>query len=143
MEGFEPQIIAFACNWCTYAAADLAGTSRIQYPPNVRVIRVMCSGMIDPIFALRAIENGADGVLIAGCHHQDCHYLNGPAKCDVVVQRLKGILHTLGLEEERLRREMISASEGIIFARVIEDMVSQLKRLGPSPFKKVIKEAVA
>ena len=143
MDEFEPRIIAFACNWCTYAAADLAGTSRIHYPPNVRVIRVMCSGMVDPIFVLRAFENGADGVLIAGCHHVDCHYLNGPAKCDAMVDRLKGVIHTLGLEGERLRREMISTSEGTIFARVIEEMVDQLKKLGPSPFKKVGKEAVA
>ena len=143
MDEFEPRIIAFACNWCTYAAADLAGTSRIHYPANVRVIRVMCSGMVDPIYALRAFEGGADGVLIAGCHQVDCHYLNGPIKCDAMFERLRGVVHTLGLEEERLRREMISASEGVVFARVIEEMVDQLKKLGPSPFKKVAKEAVA
>ena len=143
MDEFEPRIIAFACNWCTYAAADLAGTSRIHYPANVRVIRVMCSGMVDPIYALRAFEGGADGVLIAGCHQVDCHYLNGPIKCDAMFERLREVVHTLGLEEERLRREMISASEGVVFARVIEEMVDQLKKLGPSPFKKVAKEAVA
>jgi F420-non-reducing hydrogenase iron-sulfur subunit len=143
MDEFEPRIIAFACNWCTYAAADLAGTSRIHYPANVRVIRVMCSGMVDPIYALRAFEGGADGVLIAGCHQVDCHYLNGPIKCDAMFERLRGVVHTLGLEDERLRREMISASEGVVFARVIEEMVDQLKKLGPSPFKKVAKEAVA
>lgn len=136
MNEFEPRIIAFACNWCTYAAADLAGTSRIHYPPNVRLIRVMCSGMVDPIYVLRAFEGGADGVLVAGCHYVDCHYLNGPIKCDAVLERLKKVVHTLGLEDERLRREMISTSEGIIFARVIEEMVSQLKKLGPSPFRK-------
>ena len=136
MDEFEPRIIAFACNWCTYAAADLAGTSRIHYPPNVRLIRVMCSGMVDPIYVLRAFEGGADGVLVAGCHYVDCHYLNGPIKCDAVLERLKKVVHTLGLEDERLRREMISTSEGIIFARVIEEMVSQLKKLGPSPFRK-------
>lgn len=143
MTKFEPRIIAFACNWCTYAAADLAGTSRVHYPPNVRVIRVMCSGMVDPIYVLSAFEAGADGVLVAGCHHQDCHYLNGPEKCDTMIKRLKGLIHTLGLEEERLRREMISASEGIVFARIISEMVDQLKKLGPSPFRKVEKEAVA
>ena len=136
MSEFEPRIIAFACNWCTYAAADIAGTSRIHYPPNVRIIRVMCSGMVDPIYALKAFEGGADGVLIAGCHHVDCHYLNGPEKCDAVFERLKRLGHTLGLEDERLRREMISTSEGIIFAHVIEEMVDQLKKLGPSPFRK-------
>ena len=136
MDEFEPQIIAFACNWCTYAAADLAGTSRIHYPHNVRIVRVMCSGMVEPIYALRAFEKGADGVLIAGCHYIDCHYLNGPVKCDAMFEKLKLVVHTLGLENERLRREMISPSEGLIFARVIEDMVGQLKRLGPSPFRK-------
>ena len=136
MSEFEPRIIAFACNWCTYAAADIAGTSRIHYPPNVRIIRVMCSGMVDPIFALKAFEGGADGVLIAGCHHVDCHYLNGPEKCDAMFERLKRIVHTLGLEDERLRRETISTSEGVLFARVIEEMVDQLKKLGPSPFRK-------
>jgi len=136
MSEFEPRIIAFACNWCTYAAADLAGTSRIHYPHNVRIVRVMCSGMVDPVYALRAFEKGADGVLIAGCHYIDCHYLNGPVKCDAMFDKLKRLVHTLGLEDERLRREMISTSEGIIFARVIENMVAQLKKLGPSPFRK-------
>ena len=136
MSEFEPKIIAFACNWCTYAAADNAGTSRLQYPANVRIIRVMCSGMIDPIYVLKAFEGGADGVLIAGCHHQDCHYLNGPDKCDTMFERLRRMTHTLGLEDGRLRRELISTSEGVIFARVIEEMVDQLKKLGPSPFKK-------
>jgi F420-non-reducing hydrogenase iron-sulfur subunit len=140
---FEPRIIAFACNWCTYAAADIAGTSRIHYPPNVRIIRVMCSGMVDPIYALRAFEGGADGVLIAGCHHVDCHYLNGPAKCDAMFEKLKRMVHVLGLEEERLRREMISTSEGVIFARLIQEMVDQLKKAGPSPFRKATREAIA
>ena len=138
MNEFEPQIIAFACNWCTYAAADIAGTSRIHYPPNVRIVRVMCSGMVDPIYALRAFEGGADGVLIAGCHHVDCHYLNGPEKCDAMFEKLKRMTHTLGLEDERLRREMISTSEGIVFAHVIEEMVDQLKKLGPSPFRREV-----
>jgi len=138
MDEFEPRIIAFACNWCTYAAADLAGTSRIHYPPNVRIIRVMCSGMIDPIYVLKAFEGGADGVLVAGCHYIDCHYLNGPIKCDAMFETLKRVVHVLGLEDERLRREMISTSEGTIFARVIEEMVDQLKKLGPSPFRREI-----
>ncbi len=135
MTEFEPLIIAFACNWCTYAAADLAGTSRIHYPHNVRIIRVMCSGMVNAGYALRAFEGGADGVLIAGCHHTDCHYISGPSKCDTTFGRLKRMVTTLGLEDERLRRELISTSEGIIFAGVIEDMVKQLKELGPSPLK--------
>jgi len=139
---FEPQIVAFACNWCTYAAADLAGTSRVQYPPNVYVVRVMCSGMINPDYVLRAFERGADGVIVAGCKYTDCHYIDGPVKCDAMFARLKEIVHVLGLEDERLRRELISTSEGVIFARVIQEMVEQLKKLGPSPFK-VKAEALA
>jgi len=135
MAEFEPQIIAFCCNWCTYAAADLAGTSRVHYPPNVYIVRVMCSGMVNPMYVFKAFEGGADGVLVAGCHLVDCHYIDGPVKCDTMFARLKKMLHTLGLEEERLRREMISTSEGVIFARVVEEMVEQLKKLGPSPFK--------
>lgn len=135
MAEFEPRIIAFCCNWCTYAAADLAGTSRIHYPANVRIIRVMCSGMVNPMYILKAFEGGADGVLVAGCHLTDCHYIDGPAKCDAMFDRLKKMLHILGLEDERLRREMISTSEGIICAQVIREMVEQIKELGPSPFK--------
>ncbi len=135
MAEFEPKIIAFACNWCTYAAADLAGTSRIHYPHNVRVVRVMCSGMVDPSYVLRAFEKGADGVIVAGCHHVDCHYIDGPVKCDAMFARLKRLVHTLGLEDERLRRELISTSEGVIFAQVVQEMVELLKKLGPSPFR--------
>ena len=135
MAEFEPLIIAFCCNWCTYAAADLAGTSRVHYPHNVRIIRVMCSGMVNPVYVLKALEGGADGVLVAGCHHVDCHYIEGPVKCDAMFARLKKMVHILGLEEERLRREMISASEGVKFVQIIGEMVEQLKKLGPSPFK--------
>ena len=135
MAEFEPQIVAFCCNWCTYAAADLAGTSRIHYPPNVRIVRVMCSGMVNPIYVLKAFEGGADGVLVAGCHLADCHYLDGPVKCDAMVDKLRKVLHVLGLEDERLRREMVSTSEGVLFAQVIREMVEQLKKVGPSPFK--------
>ena len=143
MADFEPQIIAFACNWCTYAAADLAGTSRVQYPPNVYIVRVMCSGMINPDYVLRAFERGADGVIVSGCHYTDCHYIDGPVKCDAMFEKLKKLIHTLGLEDERLRREMISTSEGTVFARVVEEFVGQLKRLGPSPFSALRKEKVA
>jgi F420-non-reducing hydrogenase iron-sulfur subunit len=135
MAEFEPQIVAFCCNWCTYAAADLAGTSRVHYPPNVKIVRVMCSGMVNPIYVLQAFEGGADGVLVAGCHLADCHYLDGPVKCDAMVDKLRKVLHVLGLEDERFRREMVSASEGVIFARVIKEMVEQLKKVGPSPLK--------
>lgn len=135
MAEFEPQIIAFCCNWCTYAAADLAGTSRMHYPANVRIVRVMCSGMVSPLYILRAFEGGADGVLVAGCHLTDCHYIDGPTKCDANVAKLRQVLHVLGLEDERLRREMVAASEGVLFARVIREMVEELKKIGPSPFK--------
>jgi len=135
MAEFEPQIVAFCCNWCTYAAADLAGTSRVHYPPNVRIVRVMCSGMVNPIYILKAFEGGADGVLVAGCHHSDCHYIDGPVKCDATVDNLRKVLHVLGLEDERLRRELVAASEGVVFARIIKEMVDQLKKIGPSPFK--------
>ena len=135
MAEFEPKIIAFACNWCTYAAADLAGTSRVQYPPNVYIVRVMCSGMINPDYVLRAFEEGADGVIVSGCHYTDCHYIDGPVKCDAMFAKLKRLVHTLGLEDERLKREMISTSEGTVFARVVQEFVEQLKKLGPSPFK--------
>ena len=134
--GFEPRIVAFTCNWCSYAAADLAGTSRIHYPPNVRTVRVMCSGMVDPIFVLRALETGFDGVLIAGCHFGDCHYVSGNVKAQDRVESLRKLLYTLGLEEERLRLEWISAAEGGIFAETIEKYVVRLKELGPSPFRK-------
>jgi len=139
MAEFEPKIIAFACNWCTYAAADIAGTSRIHYPANVRIVRVMCSGMVDPIYVLKAFEMGADGVLVAGCHEMDCHYLNGPLKCDAMFEKLKRVVNTLGLEDQRLRREMISTSESPIFAQVIEEMVEQIKKLGPSPLRERVK----
>jgi len=142
MAEFEPQIVAFCCNWCTYAAADLAGTSRVHYPPNVKIVRVMCSGMVSPIYILKAFEGGADGVLVAGCHHSDCHYIDGPVKCDATVDKLRKVLHVLGLEDERLRRELVAASEGVVFARIIKEMVEQLKKIGHSPFK-VKMEALA
>lgn len=142
MAEFEPQIVAFCCNWCTYAAADLAGTSRVHYPPNVTIVRVMCSSMVNPIYVLKAFEGGADGVLVAGCHHTDCHYIDGPVKCDATVAKLRKVLHVLGLEDERLRRELVAASEGVVFARIIKEMVEQLKKIGPSPFK-VKTEALA
>ncbi len=133
---FEPRIIAFACNWCSYAASDVAGTSRAAYPPNVRIIRVMCSGMVDPTQVLEALEAGADGVLIAGCHPGDCHYISGNVKAEKMVERMKVLLRRLGLEQERLRLQWISAGEGKLFAKTIDDMVNKLRELGPSPLKK-------
>ena len=136
VNGFEPKIVAFTCNWCSYAAADLAGTSRIPYPPNVRIIRVMCSGMVDPIYVLKAFEAGFDGVLVAGCHIGDCHYISGNVKAQDRIEKLRRVLHTLGLEDERLKLEWISAAEGGGFAETVKEHVGQLKELGPSPFRK-------
>jgi F420-non-reducing hydrogenase iron-sulfur subunit len=133
--GFEPKIVAITCNFCTYAGADLAGTSRIQYPTNVRIIRVMCSGRVDPTFVLRALGEGADGVLIAGCHPGDCHFLAGNEKAAKRYSILNKMLSQLGLEPERVRLEWISASEGEKFAKVIRTMVQDLSRVGPNPYK--------
>jgi len=133
---FEPKIVGFLCNWCSYAGADLAGVSRIQYPPNIRIIRVMCSGRVDPIFVLEAFKNGADGVLIAGCHlPSDCHYIDGNFETLRRVTLLKTIIQQFGIEPERLRLEWISASEGEKFAATVRDMVQQIKQLGPSPLR--------
>ncbi|MDH5634987.1 MAG: hydrogenase iron-sulfur subunit [Candidatus Bathyarchaeota archaeon] len=135
-KGFEPKIIGFLCNWCSYAGADLAGVSRIQYPPNIRIIRVMCSGRVDPVFILEAFKNGADGVLVAGCHlPSDCHYLSGNFKASRRIALLRRVLQDLGLEAERLRLEWVSASEGDRFASIVRDMVEQIKKLGPNPIK--------
>lgn len=130
---FEPKIVAFLCTWCTYAGADLAGTSRIQYPPNVRIIRLMCTGALDPIYVVRALTEGADGVLIGGCHPGDCHYLNGNYKARRRVAVLKTILEKTGLGRDRVRLRWISASEGHLFAKTVREFVEKLKRLGPNP----------
>ena len=133
---FEPKIIGFLCNWCSYAGADLAGVSRLHYPPNIRIIRVMCSGRVDPSFILEAFCKGADGVLIAGCHlPSDCHYVSGNFKAQRRVLMTKVLLEKMGIEPERLRLEWISAAEGGKFAEVIEQMTNELKRLGPNPLK--------
>jgi len=134
-EEFEPKIVGFLCNWCSYAGADLAGVSRIQYPPNLRIIRVMCSGRVDPAFILEAFISGADGVLIAGCHPGDCHYIAGNYKAQRRGILLKKLLEQFGVEPQRLRIEFVSASEGAKFAVVVKEMVEDIKKLGPSPLK--------
>ena len=128
--GAEPTIVAFFCNWCTYTAADLTGTSRTKYPPNVRIIRVMCSGRIDPQFVVDAFARGADGVLIGGCHPGDCHYGEGNYKALRRVVLLRRVLHEMGVEDERFRLEWISASEGEKVARVIREMTQTIRGLG-------------
>ncbi|MEW5762528.1 MAG: hydrogenase iron-sulfur subunit [Bacillota bacterium] len=129
--GFEPRIIGFLCNWCSYAGADLAGVARLQYPPNVRIIRVMCSGRVDPQFVFKALADGADGVLVAGCHPGDCHYADGNYKTMRRFQLMKKVLAQLGVEEDRVRLEWISAAEGSAFARVIQEFTERLRQLGP------------
>ena len=134
--GFEPKLLAFCCNWCSYAGADLAGVSRFQYPPNIRIIRVMCSGRVTPAFVLKALSMGADGVLIAGCHPGDCHYMVGNYKARRRAELTKRLLEQFGVEPERLRLEWISASEGTKFAETINDFTQTIKKLGPNPFRK-------
>jgi F420-non-reducing hydrogenase iron-sulfur subunit len=131
MGEFEPKILGLLCNWCSYAGADLAGTSRIKYAPNVRVIRVMCSGRVDPTFVLKAFQSGADGVLMCGCHIGDCHYQEGNKKAVRRVSLLKKMLAQLGIEEERVRLEWVSASEANRFASIVNDMTEKVRKLGP------------
>jgi len=135
MTDFEPTIIAFVCNWCTYTAADLAGTSRISYPPNVRMIRMMCTGMVDPKYVIKALLEGADAVLISGCHPGDCHYINGNFKARRRVKLLREILPRFGFDEGRLKLTWIGASEGVDFAKTIKEMVEEIKTLGPNQVK--------
>jgi len=132
MAEYEPTIIAFVCNWCTYTAADLAGTSRLIYPPNVRLIRMMCTGMVDPKYVIKALLEGADAVLISGCHPGDCHYINGNFKARRRVKLLKEILPRFGMDDRRLRLTWIGASEGVDFAKTIREMVAEIKALGPN-----------
>ena len=134
-ETFEPLIVTFCCNWCSYAGADLAGVSRLQYPPNIRIIRVMCSGMVHPNLVINALTKGADGVLICGCHPGDCHYLEGNLRAEARADAIKLMLQDFGIEEERFRLEWVSASEGKRFAQVATEMAEQIKKLGPSPYK--------
>ncbi len=143
---FEPKIVAIFCNWCTYLAADLAGTSRVKYAPNTRVVRVMCSGRVDPQFVLDAFARGADGVLIGGCHPNDCHYQEGNYKCLRRFALLKRVVRELGIEEDRFRLEWISAAEAEKLKTVVNDMVEKVRALGPLDFKvpaEVFEEEVA
>jgi F420-non-reducing hydrogenase iron-sulfur subunit len=134
-EEFEPLIIGFCCNWCSYAGADLAGVSRLQYPPNLRVVRVMCSGMVHPNLVIDALTKGADGVIICGCHIGDCHYIEGNVKAENRKEAIELMLEDFGIEPERFRLEWVSASEGPRFAEVIREMTETVRALGPSPYK--------
>jgi len=133
---YEPVIIAFCCNWCSYAAADSAGTARMQYPSNIHIIRCMCSGMVHPNFVMNAFTQGrADGILICGCHPGDCHYQDGNTRAEKRAEAITLMLEDFGLEEERFRLEWISASEGPKFVGVAQEMTKTLKELGPNPYK--------
>lgn len=132
-ENWNPKIIAIICNWCSYAGADLAGGARIQYPPDIRAIRVMCTGRVDPLFIMKAFQDGADGMLVSGCHFGDCHYLEGNYKCAKRMFLVKNVLKNIGLNDKRLRMTFVSASEGAKWGMVMEDVVKTVKELGPSP----------
>jgi F420-non-reducing hydrogenase iron-sulfur subunit len=132
---YEPTIVAFLCNWCTYTAADLAGTSRLVYPANVKIIRMMCSGMVDPKYVLKAFLGGADGVLIGGCWPGDCHYINGNMKARRRVALLHEVIDQFGIDRERLWLRWVAASEGNMFVEVVDEMTRKLRELGPNPLR--------
>jgi F420-non-reducing hydrogenase iron-sulfur subunit len=128
-------IIAICCNWCSYAGADLAGVSRLQYPPNIRIVRVMCSGMVHPNLVINALTKGADGVIMCGCHPGDCHYQEGNLKAEKRAEGIALMLDDFGIERERYRLEWISASEGIRFAQVMREFTEEIKKLGPNQYR--------
>jgi len=136
--GWEPRIVAFLCNWCSYAGADLAGVSRIQYPPNVRVIRVPCSGRINPLFVVKALQTGADGVLVSGCHPGDCHYISGNLYARRKFALLKSLLEYVGIEPERVQFSWVSAAEGVRFAEILGKVIEAVRAVGPA--SKMVKE---
>ena len=138
---FEPKILVFACNWCSYAGADTAGVSRIQYSPAFRVIRTMCSGRVRTSYILKAFKLGADGVLVSGCHIGDCHYIFGNERAVEMFERTKQTLELLGFEKERVALEWISAAEGVRWGRVIDEFVERIRRLGPSPVNRARAQA--
>ncbi|MFQ6076636.1 MAG: hydrogenase iron-sulfur subunit [Candidatus Bathyarchaeia archaeon] len=130
---YEPKILAFFCNYCSYAGADLAGTARMSYPPNIMIIRVLCTGRVDPVHIIEAFKNGADGVLVAGCHYGDCHFISGNYKTGRKVALLRRTLEQFGIEPERLRFKTISSGEAERFVEAVKEMTEDLKKLGPSP----------
>lgn len=135
-KAFEPRILGFLCNWCSYAGADLAGVSRLQYPPNIRPIRVMCSARVNPAFVLRALLSGVDGVLVSGCHPGECHYMKGNYYTRRRMAALKRLLQVFGFEPERVRLEWVSASEGVKFAQLAREFTETIRALGPNPLRK-------
>jgi F420-non-reducing hydrogenase iron-sulfur subunit len=139
-ESFQPKIVAFLCNWCSYAGADLAGVSRMQYPPSIRVIRVPCSGRMNPLYIVKALQNGVDGVLVSGCHPGDCHYLSGNLVARRKFALVKSMLDFAGVEPERVQFSWVSASEGGRFASLIQKVTEDVRRLGP---QKSLKKEIA
>ncbi|MBN2178903.1 MAG: hydrogenase iron-sulfur subunit [Deltaproteobacteria bacterium] len=137
-ENWEPKIIAFVCNWCTYAGADLAGISRLQYPPNVRLVRLPCSGRVNPFYVVKALQEGADGVLVSGCHPGECHYITGNLSARRKFSMLKNFLSYVGIEPDRTLFTWVSASEGEKFAHVVKGVTEKVKALGPA--KKLVKK---
>jgi coenzyme F420-reducing hydrogenase delta subunit len=138
-EAWNPKIIAFLCNWCSYAGADLAGISRIQYPPNVRIVRVPCSGRVNPLYIIKALQHGADGVLVSGCHPGDCHYISGNYYARRRFTLLKSLLEAVGIESDRVNFSWVSAAEGEKFSQVVTQVVHKVKALGPA--KRLVKSA--
>jgi coenzyme F420-reducing hydrogenase delta subunit len=138
-EAWDPKVIAFLCNWCSYAGADLAGISRIQYPPNVRVVRVPCSGRVNPLYIIKALQHGADGVLVSGCHPGDCHYISGNYYARRRFTVLKSLLQAVGIESDRVNFSWVSAAEGEKFSQVVTEVVNKVKALGPA--KRLVKAA--
>ncbi|MDP2940781.1 MAG: hydrogenase iron-sulfur subunit [Candidatus Omnitrophota bacterium] len=132
MKDFEPQIVGFLCNWCSYAGADLAGTSRMEYPPNIRIIRVPCSGRMNPLFVIKCLMHGADGVLISGCHINDCHYSDGNFYARRRFAVLKKLLEYLGVDPRRFQMSWVSASEGDKWTKVVKELTEEIRQAGPS-----------
>ncbi len=133
----DPEVLALCCNWCGYSAADQAGAVKIPYPPAVKIVRLMCTGMVDPYYVLRAFERGFDGVLVIGCHPGSCHYKSGNLQAREQTDRLSGVLRTLGIGSERLRMDAASTSEGPRFAAIATEFTETLRKLGPSPLREV------
>ena len=137
-KSYEPKVIGFLCNWCSYAGADLAGSSRLKYPPNLKIIRVPCSGRINPLFIIKALQSGADGVLVSGCHPGDCHYISGNLYARRKFVLLKNLLEYVGIEPERVHFSWVSAAEGARFAEILEKVINSVRILGPA--SKMIKQ---
>jgi F420-non-reducing hydrogenase iron-sulfur subunit len=139
---FQPSILGILCNWCSYSGADAAGKAKIAYAPNVMVVRVMCSGRVDPTFVMQALAHGMDGVLICGCHPGDCHYISGNCKAAGRIHLLQRMLHDMGVEPERVRLEWVSASEGERFARLVDEMTETIRTLGPLRWPALVSESL-